>query len=98
MANNTSLMYSEVYSFINALGESYIKKLPKKLYKTIQDNRSKSYNPVFDASKPLKDGDLSKASLSFIAMLNLQYWTTDKEEQKELAKTYINNNKKKDSK
>ena len=35
-------VYSEVYSFVNAMGEEYINKLPKKIYGTSRKN-AKNY-------------------------------------------------------
>ena len=43
----TQEMYSEVYSILNLLGNSYIEKLPKSLFKMIEEEKSSTYNPQY---------------------------------------------------
>ena len=90
--------YSEVYSFINALGDSYINKIPTSIYNTIKENRDINYNPKFEANQKITNGMISQEGLSLIAALNLQYWCEDEKEKVELKQTYINNTKQEDEK
>lgn len=90
--------YSEVYSFINALGDEYKEKIPTKIYNTIRDNRDKEYNPVIKKEYTIKKGMLSHEAITLIAALNLQYWCEDSEEKKILKETYIENTKKEQEK
>lgn len=90
--------YSEVYSFINALGNEYKDKIPCKIYETIRDNRDKDYNPIITKEKNIKKGMLSHEALSLISALNLQYWCNDNEEKKKLKEKYIENTKKEQEK
>ena len=92
-AVNYPKAYSEVYSFINALGKKYIEKVPQRIYETIDKNRVKSYAPIFKANQTITKNSLSKEALALIAALNLQYWCTSKEEKKKLQQIYINNTK-----
>lgn len=85
--------YSEVYSFLNALGNNYIKQIPSSVYNTIKENRDVNYNPVFNSNQKITNDMLSQEAISLIAALNLQYWCKDAEEKKELKQTYINNKK-----
>ena len=73
------LMYSEVYSFLNIIGEKYINKIPKNLFQLIK-NQSK-VNIEFDVNKDI-NLQLSEASIAFIAYLNLQYWVEDTEKER----------------
>lgn len=90
--------YSEVYSFINALGDSYIAQIPTSIYNTIKENRDINYNPKFEASQTITKGMISQEALSLIAALNLQYWCKDENEKIKLKQTYIENTKKEDEK
>jgi len=93
--NYNSKVYSEVYSFINALGSYYIEKLPKDIYETIMKNRDTNYNPKFDKDQILKKDMISHEALALIAGLNLEYWCEDPIEKEKLKKIYINNSKNK---
>ena len=90
--------YSEVYSFINALGDSYIAKIPTSIYNTIKENRDINYNPKFDANQKITKDMISQEGLSLIAALNLQYWCEDENEKINLKQTYVNNTKQEDEK
>lgn len=88
-----SRAYSEVYSFMNALGSNYINKIPASVYNSIKDNRDIDYKPQFDKDQNITDGMISKEGLALIAALNLQYWCDDETEKKELKQIYIDNAK-----
>ena len=88
-------VYSEVYSFVNAMGEEYINKLPKKIYNSIKENRDTSYNPVFRADQELKKGDLSQYAMAIISVFYISYWCNNVEEKNHLKKSFIENSKKK---
>lgn len=95
---NIPKAYSEVYSFINTLGNDYINKIPIKVYNTIKNNRDINYNPQFNKSQTIKQGDISQEALSLIAAINLQYWHSDAQEKNDLKKAYLNNTKKEEEK
>ena len=79
-----SRAYSEVYSFLNALENYYISKIPDAIYDTIKENRDKNYNPVFKDNEIIKKNDISQEGLSLIAAINLQYWCNNPEEKLKL--------------
>ena len=95
---NISKAYSEVYAFINALGNDYIDKIPITIYNEIKHNRDPNYNPKFEANQTIKSGDISQEALSLISALNLQYWCNDIQEKNELKKVYLENTKKENEK
>ena len=80
VSNNQAVVYSEVYEILNILGEQYIKKIPEKLYKLIEDNRLKNYSPVYDINEPLAQQKISKNTAAFICMLHYNYWCADEKE------------------
>ncbi len=90
---NTSRAYSEVYEFINSLGNEYKNKLPKKIYLTIQENRDKNYIPKYEVNQHIDSNTFSKEALALISALNLQYWCEDVEEKERLKKVYTENQK-----
>ncbi len=80
--------YTEVYLFLELLGDEYKNKISKKVYNYIVDERDKSYNPDIQ-----EGNNLSKEALTLISALNLQYWCEDEEERRELKEVYSNNAK-----
>jgi len=88
---NTSRAYSEVYSFLNTLGEQYISKVPSKIYSVIEDFRDKTYNPQYSINQEVTTNTFSKEALALIAALNLQYFCKDGNVKQELKTTYFKN-------
>ena len=82
--------YSEVYSFLNVLGNYYINKIPDAIYDTIKENRDKSYTPIYDKNENITQNSISQEGLALISALNLQYWCNDEEEKTKLKEITIN--------
>ena len=85
-----SNMYTEVYEILKILGPSYINKLPKDLYKYIENNRNKNYLTNIDVSLSIEEQNLMKETIEFISFINLKYWA-DEEERKKLISIYNEN-------
>ena len=85
--------YSEVYSLINALGDSYINKIPNSIYNTIKIERDINYNPKYESRKTILVNNISYEGLSLISAINLQYWCNDQLEKNKLKEIYSNNTK-----
>ena len=90
----TKEIYSEVYSILNLLGDSFIDKLPKQLYSLIQKEKSDTYNPTYNSIDNLKDQDIRKESISMIALFHLNYWCNDDEEKQSLKDIFERNEEK----
>lgn len=88
-----SRAYSEVYSFLNALGNYYISKIPDALYDSIKDNRDKNYNPTYNINDDITKKNISHEGLALISAINLKYWCHDLNEKERLKKIYVNNEK-----
>ena len=84
--------YSEVYVFINALGDDYKNTISPKLYETIEKHRDLSYTPDFDLSQDITTETFSKEALALIAALNLKFWCKDQDERNRLMRQYQANN------
>lgn len=95
---NIPKAYSEVYSFINALGLEYKEKIPNRIYEVIKEQRDKEYVVTLHKDQEIKQGMLSHEALALIAALNLQYWCTDNEEKQRLKQAYMLNTEKENEK
>lgn len=90
----TQEMYSEVYSILNLLGNSYITKLPKSLFKMIEEEKSSTYNPQYSEDQSLSEQNIKRESLSMIALFHLNYWCNSDEEKEQLKQLFKNNKEK----
>lgn len=90
----TQEMYSEVYSILNLLGESYIKKLPVSLFNMIKEEKRQDYNPKYDSKINLEQQNIKRETLSMIALFHLNYWCNSDEEKNELKTLFKTNEEK----
>ena len=90
----TQEMYSEVYSILNLLGSSYITKLPKSLFKMIEEEKSSTYNLQYSEDQSLSEQNIKRESLSMIALFHLNYWCNSDEEKEQLKQLLKNNEEK----
>ncbi len=90
----TQEMYSEVYSILNLLGSSYITKLPKSLFKIIEEEKSSTYNLQYSEDQSLSEQNIKRESLSMIALFHLNYWCNSDEEKEQLKQLLKNNEEK----
>ena len=81
---------SETLEILNYMNKSYTERLPAKFLKFLQDNQSASYIPHFDYTKKLA---VSKETQKLLGIMNLLYWSDDKQKLKYLQ-TLSNNQKK----
>lgn len=90
----TQEMYSEVYSILNLLGNNYITKLPKSLFKMIEEEKSSTYNPQYSEDQSLSEQNIKRESLSMIALFHLNYWCNSDEEKEQLKQLFKDNKEK----
>lgn len=90
----TQEIYSEVYSILNLLGESYIKKLPVSLFNMIKEEKRQDYNPKYDSKINLEQQNIKRETLSMIALFHLNYWCNSDEEKNELKTLFKTNEEK----
>ena len=72
-------VYSQVYSMLQLLGNTYIKKIPKKLLQLIDSQRDKDYNPKYNLETNFIEQNVNKRALAIICMIDLKYWCNEKE-------------------
>lgn len=72
-------VYSQVYSILQLMGNSYINKIPKKFYKLIDSKRDKTYNPTYNLETSFIEQNVNKKALSIICLIDLKYWCNEEE-------------------
>lgn len=78
------IMYSQVYSILNALGNEYIKAIPEKLYNLIKDNSSQEYIKTYSMDNIWKNDELTKKTVAFLCILHYNCWCKTEEEKKKI--------------
>lgn len=84
-------IYSEVYAVFQMLGNKDIEKVPHGLMEIIETRRDITYNPIYINSIPLEEQDISRDSLSMIALIHLNYWCDTEVEKSELKEVLVFN-------
>ena len=82
----SSNVYSEVYSFLEALGYSFISKIPEREYLKIIDNTNPIYHPKYILSDFKNDLKISKQSQYIILFFHYKYCCSDEEEKNKVLK------------
>lgn len=89
---NSNRTYSEMYELLNLLGDEYIKKIPKKLYSLICNQRDSSYEADFFGNDGLLDeSKISQETVALFSVLNIKYFMDNEEEKKKLLATFEEN-------
>lgn len=91
MSAYTKETYSELYEFLELIGNEYVSKIPNKLLKLFEENRSENYTPHINPNVLISEQELNEDTLTIIAFLNLKYWCNDDEEIKKLKAVYKQN-------
>lgn len=91
---NDEYICAEVYWCLNYLGDTYIEKIPKKLFEEIDNLRDKSVYLNIDEYVEF-DEILSREALAVLAAIDYEFWSTP-EEKVEKEKIYYENQKKHD--
>lgn len=94
MELKTNDIYSEVYSILNLLGDSYINKIPRKTLDIIKNERNINYNPKYDFSIDINRQDIKRETKAMIALLRLSYWYSSEDEKIKLSNQFKENEKK----
>lgn len=81
-----AVAYKEVFEILKYIPNADYNKIPKEkieLYKKLKD---KNYNFKYDPSKTLDEQNVSKRAKAIIGLLLRDYWTTDIQRERILAK------------
>lgn len=90
-----SIAYSEVYFVLEALGDTYKNKIPKRFVEFINENRKKDYIMEDITEENISDLSVSRDALVILSLLNLNYWEEDENEKARLLEIYKQNDEKK---
>lgn len=93
MADSYGNVLTETYEIITNMGNEYINKIPKEIWRIIRENRNEDYNFSYDSSKRLSKQNIKKATITLLSYINLNYWCNS-EERKELKEIYKRNEQK----
>ena len=91
MEQQRNVIYSEVYTILNLLGQNYINKLPINLYKMIEKNAMNSKTIKYTSLSEIDYTNTSKESIAMIALLHYNYWCEFQGEQNEIKLLLKNN-------
>ena len=84
---------SEVLAILETSEAEYSEKIPKKLMKFFEENRSKTYTPKINSSLKLGEMNLLPETKGLLSVLYLNYWSTP--EEREEFRTILKDNQKK---
>jgi len=80
----------EVLDILDNSDETILKKIPNKLIEFWENNKSTTYIPELDHSKPLNEMNLKEKTKDIITMIYINYLCTENE--KDLTRTIIKEN------
>jgi len=92
MSDKINKAYSEVYEILQLLDDEFINKLPKKFIEFIEKEKDYDYIVNIDPNIPLEEQNLLPDTINILAMLKLDYWSTEDEKQELL--NILNQNEK----
>ena len=84
---------SELCCLLNYFPETYMNRLPKKLFILIQKNSNSKYFVNVDTTKPLNEQKVLKETKDALIVLKYNYWYNDEEKNNIITK--LNENEKK---
>ncbi len=79
---------SELYIILGYMDIGYLKKIPKKLYNFIEQNKDNSFIPNIDENTPIYEQKLQNQTKILLSLLYRRYWC-EKDVKKELIKQDI---------
>lgn len=83
--NELANSFSELYSYLNVLGDYFTSKIPSNVYEKICKQRNDKYNPIYDNIEVFLDNKkMSKKTRVLIFYLHYKYWCDNEEEKNEL--------------
>lgn len=78
--------YSEVLEILKYVSINDYNKIPKKQIEFFENNSNKNYNFFYNPYKTLDEQNVSKRAKAIIAIIFKDYWATDIQKEKIIAK------------
>lgn len=85
MSDRINKAYSEVYEILQLLDNEFISKLPKNFIEFIENEKDNDYIININPNIPLEEQNLLADTINILAMLKLDYWSTEDEKQELLS-------------
>lgn len=85
--------YYEVLEILKLMDIEEVEKIPKNLIDFLNKNKAENYSFKIDKNLPFKNQKLKEETRVILAMLNLNYWSSEKHK-KELLDLYKSNQEK----
>lgn len=85
--------YAEVDEILDLLDNEFTEKVPTKIREFIKQNKDTEHIPNIDPNASLADQDLKKETISFLTLLQLNYWCESEEEKQEILRELVNTDK-----
>ena len=93
MKDERRIAYSEVDAILDLLDREYTERVPVKIREFIKENKDTEYISNIDPNNSLADQDLRKETVSFLTLLQLNYWCENEEEKQEILRELVNTDK-----
>ncbi len=81
-----AIAYSEVLEILKYIPVEDYNKIPNNIIKLFETNANNSYNFSYNPDKTLEEQEVSKIARGIIAILFRDYWATDTQKEKIIAK------------
>ena len=92
------IAYSEVLEILKYISEEEFNKVPQDMLEMFKNNASSENQFVYDPNKTLQEQNVSKIARAIIAILFRDYWATENQKEKILAKQNYDREKIKEEK
>ena len=91
---NIARAYSEVDAILEKMDKANVEKIPIKLRKMFKEEKDVEYQNRIDIYNKVQKKELEPKTLTLLAMLYLNYWCENDEEENSLIKQYAENDRK----
>ena len=86
MEDNYSKAYKEIVEILKYVPEESVNKIPKEMRDMFEAEQLKTYNFQIDTEKPFEEQELLEETKAILANIFRDYWATDYQRQRILAK------------
>ena len=86
VTNEYKIAYSEVLEILKYISKEEFNKIPNDMIEMFKENAMTSNNFIYDPNKTLQEQNVSELSRYIIAILFRDYWATENQRQRILAK------------
>ena len=96
VTNEYKIAYSEVLEILKYISTEEFNKIPNDMIEMFKENAMTSNNFIYDPNKTLQEQNVSELSRYIIAILFRDYWATENQRQRILAKQKYERQKRKE--